>query len=120
VRWISELEVVREIVGQRFEAADLVQVGATSDHDGAECEIKGLHGSALQYLAPEIGVDRDGFPMHRDRGGICQTIEAIDQADARLLKRVNHVPEEIGRNEDIAIAYRNDPVLRLSSQLDQV
>jgi hypothetical protein len=67
---VAQLVIIGQAVHQGSEAADLRELLAAGSHDRAEGEVEGLEAARLQDLTPEVGIDRVGFPLHRQGGGI--------------------------------------------------
>src|ERR1041384_60958 len=61
---VAELEMVRQTIRQRAEAADLGELLARRRQSRAEGEVKFPKASPWQTHAPEIRVYRHGFPAH--------------------------------------------------------
>ena len=74
---VSELVIVRQKIDERVETADGFKLLAGGRHDRSEREVERLDAPGLQHLAPEIGVNRDGFPLHRQCCGIGQLIKTV-------------------------------------------
>ena len=77
---VAQLVIIGQAVHQGSEAADLLELLAAGGHDRTEGEVEGLKAPRLQDLTPEVGIDRDGFPLHRQGRGVGQAIEAAYQA----------------------------------------
>ncbi len=116
---VAELKIIGEIICERFEAADFFKLRAAGDHDGAESEVERLEACALQDLTPEIGVDGDGLPMHRERRGIGEAIKTIHEPDFGIAQRSRDVQQKIGGHEDVGVADDGDVVFGAALQLDE-
>ena len=77
---VAQLVIIGQAVHQGSEAADLIELPAAGGHDCTEGEVDGLKTPRLQDLTPEIGIDCDGFPLHRQGRRVGQAIEAAHQA----------------------------------------
>jgi hypothetical protein len=116
---VAELEVVREIIRERLEAADFFKLRAAGDHDGTEGEVERLQACTLQHLAPEIGVNGDGLPAHGERGRIGEAIKTVHEADFGVAQWSDDVQQKIGGDEDIGVADDDDVVFGLALQLNE-
>ena len=101
---MAELVIIRQTAGQRAEPANFIDQFPAREHDRAEGKIERLEAGGLQNLAPEIGVDGNGFTTHGGRHGICQPVKAIDQAIFGIAQRRGNVGEKIRRHAHIGIA----------------
>ena len=116
---MAELIIVREAIRQCGEAADFFEQFAAREHRRAEGEVERLEAGGLQNLAPEIGVDGNGFPTHGGRGGIGQPVKTIDQAGFGIAQRRDDVGEKIRRHAHIGVADENQFVFRQPFKLDE-
>ena len=80
---VAQLVVVSQAIDERLEAADLLKLPPRCNHDRATGKIDRLKTLSLQNLAPEIRINRNRFPAHRQCGRIGQAVEAVHQADGR-------------------------------------
>jgi hypothetical protein len=92
---MAELVIVSQAIGQGFEAANMPELLASGGHDSSQRKIERLQSLGLQNLAPEIRIDGDGFPLHRECRGIGKTIETIHETNiagrARHSVRAVHI-----------------------------
>ena len=77
---VPQLVIIGQAVHQGSEAADLIELPAAGGHDCTEGEVDGLKTPRLQDLTPEVGIDGNRLPLHRQRGRIGEAIEAAYQA----------------------------------------
>ena len=73
----------------------------------------------LQDLAPEIGVDGDGFPAHRGRRRIGEPVKTIDQTDFFIPQRGDDVGQKIRRDAHVGVADEDQIVFRQPFELDK-
>jgi len=78
---ISELVIVGEAVCERGEAADFGELFLSNGHDCSEGKIDRFEALGLEHLAPEIGINGDGFPLHGKGGWVREEVETVDEAD---------------------------------------
>jgi hypothetical protein len=104
---LAKLVIVGQTIGEGFEAADFPKVFPAQQNRRAEGKVERLQGLRLQDLAPKIGVDGDGFPLHRGRGWIGKAVKAIHQADFFVAQRGDKIGEKIRRHAHVGVAYQN-------------
>ncbi len=117
---VAQLVVVGQAIHQRLEPANLGEPLAAHGHHRAQGKINRLEAPGLQHLAPEIRIDGDDLPPHRQRGRVCEAVEAVHQSRLRLLQRGDHLRQAIRRHAHIGVADDHDGVLRLARQLHQL
>ena len=78
---ISQLVIVSEAIGESSESADFCELLFAGGHDCAESEIDGFEALRLKDLAPEVGINGDGFPLHGDSGWVGEEVKAVNEAN---------------------------------------
>ena len=116
---VAKLVIVRQTAGQRAEPADFFEQVAAREHDRAEGKVERLEAGGLQNLAPEIGVDGNGFTTHGGRHGIRQPVKTVDQAGFRIAQRRGKVGEKIRRHAHVGIADQNQRMFGQPFELNE-
>ena len=111
--------IIRQIIRQRREPADLPQRGRGHGHDRAQRKIHRAKAAGLQHLAPKIGVDGDGLPAHGGRGRVGQPIKTIDKAGGRRGQKRRDTGRKIPARLDIGVAHHDQWVADVRFQLPQ-
>ena len=109
---MAELVIIRQTVRQRGETADFSKRLSPDENRRAQRKIERLQALRLQHLAPEIGVDRDGFPAHRGRRRIGEPVKTIHERDFVLAERRDKAGEKIRRHAHVGVADENQIVRR--------
>ena len=105
---MADLKIVGETIDQRFESANLVQRFSSQKDGGAEREVERLQGLRLQDLAPEVGVDGHGFPLHGGGGGIAQAIKTMRQGNPFFAQWRHHVHQKIGGHAHVGVTDKDE------------
>ena len=116
---IAELVVVGEVVHQRAEAADFIELLPARRHHRAEGEVQWLERAGLEHLAPEVRVHRHGLPLHRERGRVGERVEAVHEAGLRVEEGLEDLREEVRRHARVGVADDEVVVLREAFEVDE-
>lgn len=116
---VAELVVVGEVVHQRAEAADFIELLPARRHHRAKGEVERLERAGLEHLAPEVRVRRHGLPLHRERGRVGERVEAVHEAGLRVAQRLEDLREEVRRHARVGVADDEMFVLREAFEVDE-
>ena len=116
---VAELVVVGEVVHERAEAADLIELLPARRHHRAEGEVQRLERAGLEHLAPEVRVHGHGLPLHRERGRVREGVEAVHEASLRVAEGLEDLGEEVRRHAGVGVADDEVLVLREAFEVDE-
>ena len=71
----------------------------------------------LQNLAPEIGIDGDGLPLHRGRGRIGEAVKAVHKANFIIAQRRDEVDEKIRWHAHVGVANQDQIMFGVALKL---
>ena len=112
--------IVGQLIGHRFESADLGKRLAAQRDRRAEARSGKAELEPDQHVGQEVIVDRSGAEPRPDAGSGCTAIEACHEADARLRQSGDDVREIIGPDDDVAVGHDQHLMSRLARHVDQV
>jgi hypothetical protein len=116
---MAQFIIICQVIGQGAEAADSLQLFIGGGHDRSEREIDWLQALCLQDLAPEIRVDGEGLPAHRQVCRMRRLIKAVHQPDTAVVQRRNDLGQKSRGHADIGVTDHQHLVADQTVQLNE-